>query len=123
MQSLKSALLFALLFSVSHAAQAQEEVPFTPEELEAAKVNYTDFCSACHAANGSGAIGPGIRGSAKLEDAAFVLKQINQGSGEMPGFGGVLSEEEALGIANYVRNNLGNSFGYITMEEAAALNP
>jgi mono/diheme cytochrome c family protein len=103
-----------------HPAGANEEIPFTPEQLAAAQTNYVDFCSDCHATNGSGAIGPGIRGSGALADAQYVLRQIAQGSGEMPGFGSVLSDEEILGLANYVRNNLGNSFGYITVEEAAS---
>ncbi len=109
----------ALLCSAAHAQDA--EIPYTPEELAAAQANYTDFCSDCHATNGSGAIGPGIRSSARLEDAAYVLRQLRQGSGEMPGFGDVLSDDELLGLANYIRNNLGNSFGYISREDATAI--
>ncbi len=112
------AVVFA--FSTAHAADPGAEVPFTPEELAAAQANYVDFCADCHANNGSGAIGPGIRSSARLEDVSYVLRQLKQGSGEMPGFGSVLSDEEILGIANYIRNNLGNSFGYVTAEEASA---
>jgi len=88
------------------------------EDLAAAKTNFEDFCASCHAANGGGDIGPSLRGNGKLADAAFVYRQISQGGSEMPGFQDVLSTEEILGLATFVRTNLSNSFGPVTRESA-----
>lgn len=88
------------------------------EDLAKAKTNFEDFCASCHAPNGSGDIGPSLRGNGKLADAAFVYRQISQGGSEMPGFQDVLSTEEILGLANFVRMDLSNSFGPVTREDA-----
>src|SRR5690606_8934599 len=82
-----------------------DENEVSKEALAAAKTNFEDFCASCHAANGAGDIGPSLRGNGKLADAAFVYRQITQGGSEMPGFQDVLSQEEILALATFIRTN------------------
>lgn len=102
-------------------AQAEPEAEISEEEMaelmETGDGVYRDFCSACHASNGRGDIGPALTGGA-LADAHHVYRQINEGRSEMPGFGGVLSEEEILAVGTFVRNRFGNSHGPLTRENA-----
>lgn len=105
---------FGFILTASAALAAD---PPSAEELALGKANYEDFCASCHAINGVGDIGPKISSTAKLADGAFVVHQISKGSGEMPGFEDVLSKEEIIGIANYIRTNFGNDYGYISEED------
>jgi predicted lipoprotein with Yx(FWY)xxD motif len=83
----------------------------SPEELLAkGQQVYAMYCAACHQADGSGNIGPSLRGSANMGDAAFVARQIRDGLSEMPGFGGVLGNEDLAAVASYVRGSFGNDF-------------
>jgi predicted lipoprotein with Yx(FWY)xxD motif/cytochrome c5 len=80
------------------------------EVMEKGQQLYATFCAACHQADGSGNIGPSLRGSANMGDVAFVARQIRDGMSEMPGFGGILSNEDLAAVATYVRGSFGNDF-------------
>lgn len=114
----------------TETADAAEEAPAeaaagglpTEEALANAKTNYVDFCAACHAENGRGDIGPALRGNGKLADAAAVFKQMKQGGSEMPGFDGVLSDDDILAVGTYIRTNFGNKYGPMTDVDAGIAN-
>lgn len=83
-------------------AEAEEEAP---EEIKDATVLYVNNCGACHGHDGSGVVGPSIRGTARSVDE--VEEVINNGKGTMPKFkGGELTDEQIKIIANYVKNEL-----------------
>ena len=61
-------------------------------------------CGTCHslaAAGATGAIGPSLDHNPRLTEA-FVRDVITHGSGAMPSFGGVMSEEEIDTLTRYV---------------------
>lgn len=60
---------------------------------------YSSSCASCHGADGSGGIGPDLRGAA---DTATVAQQITQGGGSMPAFADKLSTDEVDALADYV---------------------
>ncbi|RDE09914.1 c-type cytochrome [Pelagibacterium lacus] len=113
-----AAFMMAAVPAFAQDTPAADEAALSAEAMALAKTNYDDFCAACHAANGSGDIGPSLRGNGKLADAAFVYRQIAQGGSEMPGFVDVLSTDELLALATYVRTNFGNDYGPVTEEDA-----
>ncbi|RUT32770.1 cytochrome c [Arsenicitalea aurantiaca] len=113
----------ALTGSVFDAAAPVLRVAQADDEMLAAMMSegepiYQDFCSACHGTSGRGDVGPGLVGNGRLADPAFVYRQIAQGGSEMPGFDGVLSEEELLAVGHYVMNAWGNEYGPLTAETA-----
>ncbi len=60
---------------------------------------FSSSCASCHGADGSGNIGPDLRGAA---DTATVAQQITQGGGSMPAFSDKLSTDEIDALADYV---------------------
>lgn len=89
--------------TLSPQRQAQEENVkdiTNPSEL------YTSNCGPCHGHDGSGIVGPSIKGtSLSVEE---IQKTIENGKGsEMPGFkGGGLSEAQIKMVAKYVKEQL-----------------
>jgi mono/diheme cytochrome c family protein len=63
---------------------------------------YIAYCSACHGANGAGAIGPALVGLDKTLDEFVEITRI--GAGAMHGFVQVLSDEEIETLAVYLFN-------------------
>jgi quinoprotein glucose dehydrogenase len=76
----------------------------TPEELALGKTGYDRACAACHAANGSGGVGPMITGRS---DFANIARVIAQGQGEMPALANSLTPADIDAIAKYVVKNWG----------------
>lgn len=74
------------------------------DEKDAALL-YTQNCGACHGHDGSGVVGPSIKGTSL--SAEQIQKTIEDGGTEMPKFsGGELSKEQMKEIAIYVKDNL-----------------
>ena len=69
---------------------------------------FTSNCASCHtleAAGATGEVGPNLD---ELEpDAATVEKQVTNGGGGMPAFGGTLSPEEIKEVAAFVSTEAG----------------
>lgn len=88
--------------SGEHAEHAEE----SEEETNNPGLLYTNNCGACHGHDGSGVVGPAIKGTALT--IAQIEEKINNGSGnQMPKFkGGELKEEQIKLIANYVKDEL-----------------
>jgi mono/diheme cytochrome c family protein len=106
------------------AEEAEEEEPAEEKEEEPAegeaegggeaaaggegKTIFTTNCATCHtlkAAGASGEVGPNLD---ELEpDEATVEKQVTNGGGGMPAFGGTLSPGEIKEVAAYVSTEAG----------------
>jgi len=92
---------------IAKQEQAQES---RVKDVKDASQLYIDNCGACHGHDGSGTVGPSIKGTAFTVEQ--VKKQIETGtkSGQdvvMPGFkGGELSDGQINIIAGYVKDKL-----------------
>jgi cytochrome c553 len=72
-------------------------------DAAAGEAVFADNCGSCHTleeAGTSGTIGPNLDESTL--DQAAVVEQVTNGGGEMPPFGGQLSEEEIQNVAAFV---------------------
>jgi len=76
-------------------------------------------CFACHGGLGGGGLGPQLAGDPLLAIDKFVVAQILIGRGEMPSFGGKLSDEQIAAVAGYIRNSWGNNFGPVSPQTVA----
>lgn len=78
--------------------------------LAAGKRTFEETCSSCHtlaAAGATGEVGPNLD---ELEPSqALVEKQVTDGGGGMPAFGGTLSKEEIADVAKFVSSSAGAS--------------
>ncbi|HET6546866.1 MAG TPA: cytochrome c [Solirubrobacter sp.] len=71
---------------------------------------FKDNCSSCHtlaAAGASGKVGPNLDQLQPSPD--LVARQVTNGGGAMPAFGGKLTEQQIQQIADYVSQNAGQS--------------
>ncbi len=62
---------------------------------------YARRCQECHGAKGGGFVGPKLSGNERLANAEFVIRQITNGSADMPAFGKRLTPEELLAVGTY----------------------
>ncbi|XOT98091.1 c-type cytochrome, partial [Alcaligenes pakistanensis] len=53
---------------------------------------------------------PSLSKNPKLGAPAYAVFMVTQGNKGMPGFGGVLNDEQIAEVVNYVRSHLGNEF-------------
>ena len=70
------------------------------------KAVYTDYCQGCHGRSGRGEM-PGTpnftRGGTLMQPDLSLYRQVADGKNAMPGFLGVLSEQEILDVISYIR--------------------
>lgn len=86
--------------------------PMLVAELQAeGKDVFAAQCAACHGERGGGGQGPALAGNDALDDRAYVVRQIKNGSRFMPPFGSVLSSRELAAVATFIRTSWGNEFG------------
>jgi cytochrome c oxidase cbb3-type subunit 2 len=88
---------------------------------------YTSTCAACHQADGMGIAGafPPLANSALVnnEDPELMIRIILQGYdahpewGQMPGFGGLLTDEEIAAIINHEKSSWGNNSPQVSVEQ------
>ncbi len=75
---------------------------------------YANVCAACHQSDAKGAAGagayPALAGDGKLASAEYVLRVLFRGLRGMPPLGGMMSDEQAADVVNYVRTHFGNSY-------------
>ncbi len=108
-----SGLLLVLLLAVASltvAACGEEEngggepaaTPATTapagEEVDGAVV-FLGMCTGCHGEDGSGGIGPDLRGE---DDLAEIENKVRSGGSGMPGFEESLNDAEISAVAEYV---------------------
>jgi mono/diheme cytochrome c family protein len=87
---------------------------------------YRNVCQACHMPDGKGAEGaglyPSLAGNAKLGARAYVAHMVVNGARAMPGFGGMMDDEQVAAVVNYLRTHFGNGFeDVITAAEVQTL--
>ncbi len=91
------------------SAAAGTALPAGPASATAAGTNvFAQNCSTCHTlkeANASGQVGPNLDDLRPDEDR--VKRQVTNGGGGMPAFGGTLSDAEIDAVAKYVSSNAG----------------
>jgi len=124
-----------LFFAVSPTSEKVAAQMAAPEKTEAAapagggaqvdkalfdegKSLYAQNCAACHQADGKGLPGtfPALAGSQVVADVNAALKKIVQGGGGMPAFK-QLSPEDLAALLTYIRNDFGNSYGGVSVDE------
>lgn len=75
---------------------------------------YQNICQSCHMpdAKGAKAAGfyPALSGDKNLQSSMYLAYVTLYGKGGMPGFGGLLDDQQVANIVNYVRLNFRNSF-------------
>lgn len=76
---------------------------------------YAAVCSGCHMANGRGAAGagayPSLAADPRLSAADYPVGLVLHGHGGMPGFAGMLTDQQVADVVAYVRSNFGNAYG------------
>ena len=96
-------------------ATADEEAPVVPTETTPPSeaggdvangklVFASEPCGSCHTladAGAAGAVGPSLDGNPNLTEA-FVIDRVTNGLGQMPAYGGLLTEAEIADVAAYV---------------------
>jgi mono/diheme cytochrome c family protein len=83
--------------------EAGESAGAATADAAAGKEVFADNCSVCHGATGHGGNGgPDLRTMPLAKEQAGAEKQVTDGGGGMPPFGGSLSEEEISNVAAYV---------------------
>jgi quinohemoprotein ethanol dehydrogenase len=76
-------------------------------DAAAGKEVFSEECSVCHGATGHGGNGgPDLRTMPLAKTQAGAEKQVTNGGGGMPAFGGTLSEEEIANVAAYVSEDI-----------------
>ncbi|MEE7566238.1 cytochrome C biogenesis protein CcdA, partial [Xanthomonas sp. Kuri4-3] len=53
---------------------------------------------------------PALAGNPKLAAAPFVTMMVVDGRGGMPGFGGMLNDQQVAEVVAYVRTHFGNAY-------------
>lgn len=106
------------------------------KHIQSGQAIYLDNCSACHRSNGEGLPGmfPPLKGNANVQDRdpTTVIRLILNGahaavtdarptSLSMPAFDWKLTDAQIATLANYVRNNWGNSAPTVSASEVQSL--
>ena len=108
----RATLLLATLIVSAAPGHAQETSSASLADIIAlGEPIYVRRCQECHGAKGGGFVGPKLSGNERLANAEFVIRQITNGSADMPAFGKRLTPEELLAVGTYVRNSWDNSYG------------
>ncbi len=92
--------------------------------LKAGDTLYSSDCAACHKPTGEGMppTFPALAGNSFLSDASAVVKKVYEGGGAMPSHPSYTTEDLAA-VATYIRNTWGNSFGGVSVADAASAEP
>ncbi len=75
---------------------------------------YANVCAACHQSDARGAVGagayPALARDSELASAETVLRVVIRGQRGMPPLGGMMSDEQAADMVNYIRSHFGNDY-------------
>ncbi len=108
-------VLNRLRISITNLFSTGENTPTVePEDsgnLQQGGGIFAGSCAACHAADGSGQVGPALTGNEFVtqQDPAPVINTVLTGRGEMPAFQDQLSDEEIAAVISFIRNSWGNA--------------
>ena len=92
--------------------------------LKAGETLYASDCASCHKPSGEGMppTFPALAGNSFLSDASAVVKKVYEGGGSMPSHPSYTAKDLAA-VATYVRNTWGNSYGGVSVSDAAGAEP
>jgi quinohemoprotein ethanol dehydrogenase len=103
--------------AIQHAGEADEtqeggegtaqDVSPTSGDATAGKQIFADNCATCHGLSGKGGNGgPDLSAIPDAKQTAAVVKQVTNGGGGMPAFGGQLSDTDIANVAAYVSKTI-----------------
>jgi cytochrome c5 len=108
-------ILIGASFLVAYLVTRGDGSPASPTPVTTAATPasgaalFSENCSSCHtlaAANASGKVGPNLDDLKPSKDV--VVRQVTNGGGGMPAFGGQLSTAQIEAIAEYVASSAGS---------------
>jgi mono/diheme cytochrome c family protein len=113
---------------------AQRAGPPEPEPVSGSQV-YSARCASCHQSNGQGVSGafPPLIGTSWVENKGQIIRILLHGmqgevvvegetyNGNMPAWGGILSDREIAAVITHVRQSWENDYGEVTADEVAAV--
>ena len=128
----------AAIFLISCGSSSTPETSSSSPEASSGngKKIYTQYCLACHQADGSGVpqLNPPLKNTAYvLGDESRLISIVMNGFSEgveingdtytnpMPPFGASLKDEEIADVLTYVRNSFGNKASEISADQVKAL--
>ncbi|QNH11470.1 cytochrome c [Xanthomonas sp. SI] len=111
------------------AAQSSDATPLYPQAAFATASGatvYAAICQSCHMPGGQGARGggeyPALAGNPKVAAAPYVAMMVLDGRGGMPGFAGMLNDQQVAEVVHYVRSQFGNDYpGKLSADEVRTL--
>jgi len=78
------------------------EVPAQPADAAMAEASYKSNCLGCHGDQLQGGFGPALNAVGASLSREQIYEIISKGKGNMPGFGGRLSEDEIINLTNWL---------------------
>lgn len=113
---------------------AQSGAPPAEEAVSGEQV-YSNRCATCHQSDGQGVENqfPPLVGTSWVENKGQVIRILLHGmegemtvkgetyNGNMPSWGGTLSDEEIAAVITHVRQSWDNDYGEVTADEIAAV--
>lgn len=98
-------------------AQSSDATPLYPQSGFAhasGETVYRAICQGCHMPQGQGAKGageyPALADNPKLAAGPYVAMMVLDGHGGMPGFAGMLNDDQVTQVVDYVRTHFGNQY-------------
>lgn len=103
-------------------AAAGGEAMSEQELLDLGQQVYSANCSSCHQPGGTGAANfPALQGNDFVTgDPIQVIQVVLNGRNAMPGFGGVLSDQEVAAVVSHIRTSWGNEAPVVQVEQVQA---
>lgn len=107
--------LFTLLFSLSVFAEGTGKKGPATFQQRTGEGLYEALCQSCHMPEGKGAHGAGYypalsKANSNMVSSMYIADITMYGRNGMPGFGGLLDDEQVTEIVNYVRTHFGNDY-------------
>ncbi len=106
----------------AEAPRGEGGAPVNEALFNQGKELYAANCASCHQPDGKGLPGvfPALAGSQVVADVKAALKMITEGGNGMPAFP-QFSSEELAALLTYIRNEFGNHFGGVEVDEVQKL--
>jgi mono/diheme cytochrome c family protein len=128
--------LLALLFSAPFAAAQDTRNSSSGSGLSSGyrfsetggEQLFANVCQGCHMPDGRGAAGaasyPSLVGDKNLEAGGYPVAIVVRGQRGMPGFGGMMSDDQVAAVVNYLRTHFGNDYrDEVTAQDAKLARP